>query len=588
MPRLSRFSQVALLAVLLAGFPGAPDVFSQYAPGGNVLKGSVKSSDGKPLEGVAVSMRGEGKTFTTTVFTERDGTFVSPRLEKNKYQVWAQAVGFEMTKSEVQITDQAGQAALSLKPLQDYHKQLSAQEWMASLPESDSRDLRMKSVLMNNCTGCHYVGRILQNRFDSTGWAAMIKLMQKTGTNGVYTPSVNPNPMMVAYQEELAGFLAKARGPASPTLTPKLLPRPTGDAAKVVITEYDLPRNDVSSTILKHDGTDWSEGFSSRWASRAPHDIWVGLDGNIYWADDMVPEQTVGKLDPRTGKVTTYKLPDKDGHAVSTHSIVVDHKGNMWLTNQTEGTHLMFNPKTETFTRFPRPDSVPQRVGGTNAVDSKGNPWAVAADGAIKLDVATGKYTFYKAIRPGATYGIAVDSEDKVWVTFPGIDTLMVVDTAGNISEVVLPPLKTDLANDKDREVMASQRLAANSATPLQKGPRRMWADPKGNYVWVAEYFADQLARIDIHTKEVKEYPLPHRWSQPYALNVDKNHNVWINMLNRDAIAKFDPKTERFTEYQLPTRGTEIRHIVPDNSTDPPTIWVPYDGVLKIARLQFR
>jgi len=179
-----------------------------------------------------------------------------------------------------------------------------------------------------------------------------------------------------------------------------------------------------------------------------------------------------------------------------------------------------------------------------------------------------------------------VDSEDKTWVTFPGLDTLMVVDTAGNISEVVLPPLKSDLANDKDREVMASQRLSANSATPLQKGPRRMWADPKGNWVWVAEYFADQLARIDIHTKEVKEYPLPHRWSQPYALNVDKNHNVWVNMLNRDAIAKFDPKTERFTEYQLPTRGTEIRHIVPDNSSEPPTIRVPYDGVLKIARLQ--
>src|SRR3990167_9850764 len=105
MPRLSRFSQFALLAILLAGFPGAPDVFSQYAPGGNVLKGTVKSSDGKPMEGATISMRGEGKTFTTTVFTERDGTFVSPQLEKNKYQIWAQAVGFEMAKSDVQITE---------------------------------------------------------------------------------------------------------------------------------------------------------------------------------------------------------------------------------------------------------------------------------------------------------------------------------------------------------------------------------------------------------------------------------------------------------------------------------------------------
>jgi streptogramin lyase len=302
----------------------------------------------------------------------------------------------------------------------------------------------------------------------------------------------------------------------------------------------------------------------------------------------MVPETTVGELDPRTGKVVHYKLPDKDGNAVSTHSITMDYKGLMWLTNQTEGAHLMFDPKTKNFRRFPRPDTMKERVGGTNDVDSKGNPWGTSSDGCITVDIKTGKYTYYKAIHEGNTYGIAADAEDKIWTTFPGIDTLMVVDTAGNISEVVLPPLKNDAANDKDRELMRTLRMAQNNSTPLQKGPRRMSADKTGNYVWVAEYFADAIARIDIRTKEVKEYPLPHKWSQPYTTNVDKEHNVWVNMLNRDAIAKFDPKTEKFTEYQMPTRGTEIRHTAPDNTTSPPTIWVPYDGVLKIARIQVR
>jgi streptogramin lyase len=59
-------------------------------------------------------------------------------------------------------------------------------------------------------------------------------------------------------------------------------------------------------------------------------------------------------------------------------------------------------------------------------------------------------------------------------------------------------------------------------------------------------------------------------------------------MLNSDRIARFDPATEKFTEFELPTRGTEIRHIQVDSSTNPPTVWLPYDRTNKIARVQFR
>jgi streptogramin lyase len=96
------------------------------------------------------------------------------------------------------------------------------------------------------------------------------------------------------------------------------------------------------------------------------------------------------------------------------------------------------------------------------------------------------------------------------------------------------------------------------------------------------------LLRIDIKTNQTKEYPLPHAYSQPYATAVDKNGVVWINTINLDRIVRFDPKTERFTEFQLPTRGTEVRHIQVDNRTNPPTIWVPYNRVNKVVRLQFR
>ena len=55
MRRSRNFHWAQILIVMLAGLVGAPSAFSQYAPGGPRLKGTVKSLEGKPLEGVTVS-----------------------------------------------------------------------------------------------------------------------------------------------------------------------------------------------------------------------------------------------------------------------------------------------------------------------------------------------------------------------------------------------------------------------------------------------------------------------------------------------------------------------------------------------------
>ena len=126
------------------------------------------------------------------------------------------------------------------------------------------------------------------------------------------------------------------------------------------------------------------------------------------------------------------------------------------------------------------------------------------------------------------------------------------------------------------------------NAPLYQKGPRRLGADPKGDTVWVAEYWAGRLAKIDIHTRKITEYKVPYRYSYPYKIVVDKNRMVWFAMANADRFGKFNPFTEQFTMYELPTRGTNARHIAVDNSTDVPAIWIPYWGAGKIAHVQFR
>ena len=76
------------------------------------------------MGGVTVSAKADGATITTTVFTDETGNYYFPPLPAGKYRVWAQALGFEAAKTEIdlsaakprQLTDElaAGAALLTL------------------------------------------------------------------------------------------------------------------------------------------------------------------------------------------------------------------------------------------------------------------------------------------------------------------------------------------------------------------------------------------------------------------------------------------------------------------------------------------
>ena len=587
----ARFLIFSAFALLLF-FASAQNGLSQSAASGSALSGTVKSADGKPLEGVGISARGVSETFTTTVYTDGSGRYSFPPMSGGQYRVWAQAVGFETSKADANLSGGAKQQVdLTLANLADFHKQLSGTEWAASLPEDTPEDRRMKTVFINNCSGCHQVSFLLQNRFDAAGWGAVITLMEKMLSIGYAPEDAKPNPVIHAYKQELAEYLGRVRGPGNAPLNLKPLPRPTGESAQIVVTEYDLSRPDMPGWIMEHNGTDWSEGTPSRWNGRAAHDVAIDKGGSVWFADDATPERTLGKLDPRTGQITEYKLADDANAAETSHALVFDKVGNIWFANGTEGAPTKFDPETGKFFRYPRPQDIPYS-GDFITMDTKGNVWAPHREGAFKLDPLTGKYTNYSD-RPGkANYDLASDAEDKVWVSKPGGNDMEIVDShTGKIEQLDLNSVSSSdyEITAKDRELSASLGLTPNTATPLEKGPRRSVADREKDVVWVCEFFADRLAKIDARTKKVTEYPLPHRYSQPYSATINsKDHTVWITMLNSDRIAKFDPTTEKFTEYVLPTRGTEIRHIQVDSSTNPPTVWLPYDRTNKIARIQFR
>lgn len=598
MRKLRQIYWVPVLVVLVTGFLVVPKLFSQYAVGGPRLKGAVTSADGKPLEGVTVSLRGEGKTFVTTVFTNQQGLYVFPQVEKSlKYSLWAQAQGFQTARLEVSAAGGGTQqvAALQLKPLANFENQLTGVEWMNSFPERTPADKRAKQIFASNCSGCHDNHFALQNRFDADGWNKIVTVMSLSSEGVPVRPDATGQQAMNAYKSEIVAFLTKVRGPNPRDYDLKPLPRPAGESAQVIITEFDMPRAEAPPESYVHNGSDWMEGTPSRWEGRAAHDVTVGADGNVYFSDDRGSDRTVSKLNPRTGEVNLYTFSAKNGGVAGTHGIATDVDGNIWADSQVTGNLLKFDTKTQDFKEFPRPADM-SPAGGTIATDNKvnkGTIWATSRDGAIKLDPKTGKYTAYQLVTPGkGTYGITVDREGNAWYTSPGSDRVDIVDgETGKTSEIVFTPLGPESGmeiTDKDKENYANLRVNQNSATPLHKCPRRIGADSNADVVWVALFCADKIAKMDMHTHQITEYDMPHKYSRPYGLVVDNEHNVWINMLNTDMIAKFNPATQKFTEYQMPSRGTDMRHMVFDYSTNPPQIFIPYNRSNKIARIQFR
>lgn len=620
MSKVNLWALIPIAVVVLMGLSPAQKPASSETP----LKGTVKSLDGKPLEGVAVSMRFDGTTnVTTSVFTARDGGYsfppLVPPLEEGQYKVWAQAVGFEAGRSGAKLS--AGKAVeqnFALKPLQDFSKQLSGAEWMASLPSATPQDRRLTRLLGNNCMQCHPLNFVLQNRFDAAGWASIVDLMAVISHDGFYRPDAHPSPWIHGYKEEMVAYLARVRGPGS-ELTYKPLPRATGEATQIVVTEFDIFPGHLPGVLPVENGSDWSLGTPARHENAAAHDAVVDQNGYVWFTDNINPERTIGKLDPRTGRITDYALRGENNVAMATHDGAVDQKGDIWISSggiEFGGGTVKFDPRTEKFHQFPKPDSLPRCCGSLMAIDSKGNVWNGAnagsirkvdpksgipysvpdpnrKGGAMKLNPKTGEYTFYRAISPDArNYGVAIDAEDNAWFTQPGRNQLGVVNARnGEVGEVNLGPLgleEDDIEHTAlDRELAAKFEPTAGQGPPWQKTPRRQAADKRGN-LWVALSSASRLAKIDIHTRKVTEYPMPSRYSWPYKVAVDKNHMLWVNGMNTDRIFKFNPFTEQWTSYPLPTLGTESRFISVDNSTDPPTVWLPSFRTNKLIRVQFR
>lgn len=595
-----RSASIALVATIALWMPAAG------AELGEILAGTVRDAGGQPMEGVAVTARSTapGTWVTTTVYSDRDGSYIFPPLAQGRYEMWAQAVGFHAGKATVALTSGRAAQDFRLQAIADltssaYTNQLSGAEWLAALPEATPADQRMKDLFWSNCTSCHTVSFVMQNRFDAAGWQAILTFMERTSA-GMGRPNFErpPDPFVDHFRKEFAEYMAKIRGPGESPLRPRPLPRPSGEATRVVMTEYDLPPVEYPKGLVTEIGQsrDWSDGSPARFFARGSHDAEVDANGIVWIANNVEnPLRTIGRLDPATGDVKNFALPDPEDPTVARtgHGIVIDANGIGWF-NASGGLGKV-NTKTDEIEVFDPPEGM-ARVGGSLDLDVKnGHVWMSTNLGALRFDPKTKTFQEFKSVTqiPGSqTYGVATDSEGNGWWGQMAIDIVGRSDIkTGTSGEVRLTPVpgKREYMTDADRAFYETRpRPTWSTNYPWSQGPRRLGADRDGNSVWVAASWGDRLVEIDIKTNEVTYHPIPTPHSTIYDTVVDKDGMVWANMMQSDRVARFDPKTKTWVEYQLPTRGGETRYVAVDNTKDRVEVWLPQPKASRMVRLQFR
>jgi virginiamycin B lyase len=594
--RFTLSASVALVALLTAPVLG----FAADA----ILSGAVVSAAGEKMGGVTVSAKPEGATITTTVFTDANGRYYFPPMQAGKYRVWAQAVSFETAKGDVDLA--AGKAQdFALKPMKDFFRQLPGDLVLAGLPEDNDNDKKMKRIVRTVCTGCHTPSYILQHRFDEAGWNAILELMKHVNVYGIYQGPDHKATGVIDYnQKDLAAYLAKARGPDDGAMKVTLRPRPSGEAARVVFREYDVPIDPdagLTPEQIGNDGSDWSLGTPSTLIpGYGVHDAWLDLDGNI-WFTCNVPNRyvTVARIDPKTGAVKPLKVNGQNGLAAPTHGLTRDPKGILWFNiNPGKGGLGRLDPKTEKVQVYIPPQGMSPTGGATTVdFDGKGFIWSSSPFGALRFDPETEKFSEFKSVTyktdngTGVTYGLAADRDGNGWWAEMTLDIIGKGDpVSGKASEIRLPPVKAevDRASAADKAFYASYAPPDfNSPFPWSQGPRRMGTDKNADVLWVGNSWGGSLARIDTKTHEMSFVPLPGA-QQPYHAVVDAGHNVWTNAWMTDQVLRYDPAAKSWTAFDLPTRGSEARYVSLLERDGKMQVVLPYFRARKVAVMSFR
>jgi streptogramin lyase len=505
------------------------------------IAGQVTSKAEGAMEGVVVTAHKDGSIISVSVITDAKGHFAFPenRLEPGHYSLAIRAVGYDLAApaTTTVATEQTANVDLKLEPTKDLPGQLTDAEWLMSMPGTDDQ----KSALLN-CTSCHTLERVALSTHNVDEWMQVVSRMM--GYGAVSQP-VKPQPMLDRSRagtpeqyRKLAEYLATVNLSASDTWSYKLktLPRPTGDATHVVVTEYTLPRPTIE-----------------------PHDILQDKDGNVWYTD--FGEQFISKFDPKTLKLTEYPIKKfKPDAPTGLLSIAFDKEGMIWFDTMYQASLGQLDPKTGEIKYYPVPpkwnDNRVQLnfVGLRHEVDGKVWTKDVGTGYVYRLDLKSGDWQRFHPTDslPDAAhhhygiYQVISDAQNNLW---------MAEFSEGYLGKIDAKTLKVTWYTPP---------------TPHAR-LRRMEMDKDGNII-VTEYRGNKVAVFNPTTEKFTEYALPP-YTYPYRANFDKNGDIWASTMSTDRVVRLDPKTGQANQYLMPS-DTNMRTVWINNTTSPVSFWV--------------
>ena len=523
------------------------------------LTGQVTSGEEGPMEGVLVSAKKAGSTVTISVVSDAQGNYSFPaaKLEPGQYSLRIRAVGYDLDRpASVDLAaQQPAKYDLKLRKTEDLAAQLSNAEWLASFPGTDQQ----KNAMLG-CVGCHTLERVARSTHKPDDFIHVtLPRMQ-----GYVNQSIPAAPQLrrgerrmeergdqrVQVYRGMADFLGGVNLSSGPqwSYALKTLPRPKGRSTRVVITEYDLPRETIQ-----------------------PHDVVIDSDG-IAWYSSF-GEQFLGRLDPKTGKASEYPVPmHKPGYPTGFLGLRTDKAGDLWLGNMYQATMVKFERKSETFKYFPLPPEQNIDAAQVNMVSPQsshvdGKVWSQnnGFAGVHRLDLATGQIETWEPFKdapkgePHNIYDVVPDSKNNVYFTDFRQKHIGRIDA--KTGEIKLFAILTPSPALRRGQMDSQDRL------------------------WFGEYRGDKIGMFDTKTEKFTEWSMPTRWTNPYDVTLDKNEEAWTGSMLNDRVVRLDTKTGDFTEYLLP-RSTNIRRVFVDNSTTPVTFWVGSNHGASIIKLE--
>ena len=520
-------------------------------------------AQGDPVEGVGVQLVSTRTAIRTTVYSNAEGRFEFPVLAAGSYTLRVpRPMEFKpYVKESIQIDGQTRLENIVLERISDTYllpptpavlAQLTGAEWLLNLPGTGEE----KRVFGLACNYCHSYQQIFRNRYDERSWQLIVQRMLRSSSSTLFGNRV-PTPEtldrtgrpMLETEAFLANWLARVSGPEVEHAPLHYLPRERGRSTRVVVTEYELPRE-----LL------------------ATHDVHGDAEGNIWYTTHRSPY--VGVLDPRTGSVTEYRIPAKAdaiaGALPGTHRVWVDEEGLVWFSEGWAQHLTALDPSAgRVVRRFDIRNPGRRRVlgrGSNFAMDSAGYVYhtffGLGVRVVTKTDSETGEEVerFSLERRPG-TYDNMVTPDGRFWAggTFSGNMVAMLDTQTGETWEVETPTRRSN--------------------------PARGGFDPHGN-AWFGGR-GGMLIKLDGTTHRVSEYYPPIPWDTFYEAMPDKNGEVWAGGMQSGRFWRLDPTTDRWTGYMMPEPYAHDRRTWIDNSTDPVTVWYVdhYGYVVRIQPL---